>query len=207
MRHGTEARAVLADDTEQDQRGCCGPAPDEARPAGAAGRREARSRRKRSVGAKTFAIRRISKEELRLGAILFPDRDYWRPGTRGECKGAERPCPYVACRHHLYLDVTPQGSIKFNFPDSEVWDLRETCALDVAERTDGVTLEEAGEIMNLTRERIRQIEASAMRRLVEAGIMELAQHRAGEWRAVAAEGGDAERDSEPVAAVRRRAVG
>ena len=76
-----------------------------------------------------------------------------------------RPCPYVSCKHHLYLDVNPEtGSIKLNFPDLEVWEMAETCSLDVADRG-GITLEEVGEILNLTRERIRQVE---VRGLLEA---------------------------------------
>jgi len=63
----------------------------------------------------------------------------------------------------LYLDVNERtGSIKLNFPDLEVWELPETCALDIADRG-GITLEEVGEIMNLTRERIRQLETAASR--------------------------------------------
>jgi DNA-directed RNA polymerase sigma subunit (sigma70/sigma32) len=42
----------------------------------------------------------------------------------------------------------------------------ETCALDIAERG-GITLEEVGEIMNLTRERIRQLEMSGLTKLSE----------------------------------------
>ena len=58
------------------------------------------------------------------------------------------------------------GSIKLNFPDIEIWEMAETCALDIAERG-GVTLEEVGEIMNLTRERIRQLEMSGLNKLTE----------------------------------------
>lgn len=77
----------------------------------------------------------------------------------------ERPCPFVSCQHHLYLDVNPEtGSLKINFLDREPWELADTCSLDVAER-DGLTLEEVGEILNLTRERIRQIEVSALHAL------------------------------------------
>ena len=66
----------------------------------------------------------------------------------------------MACKYHLYLDVNPEtGSIKMNFPDLEPWELEETCALDIAERG-GVTLEEVGAILNLTRERVRQVEVS-----------------------------------------------
>jgi hypothetical protein len=71
----------------------------------------------------------------------------------------------VACKYHLYLDVNPEtGSIKINFPDLEPWEMGETCALDVADRN-GITLEEVGEIMNLTRERIRQVEVRGLVKL------------------------------------------
>jgi hypothetical protein len=56
------------------------------------------------------------------------------------------------------------GSIKLNFPDLEVWEMAETCALDVADRG-GITLEEVGEILNLTRERIRQVEVKGLQKL------------------------------------------
>ena len=85
-----------------------------------------------------------------------------RPADREDCRFGARPCMYVACRFHLYLDVNPRtGSIKFNFPGKEVHELEETCALDVAERG-GITLEEVGGLMNLTRERVRQLEAEAL---------------------------------------------
>ena len=73
-----------------------------------------------------------------------------------------RPCPFVSCSHHLYLDVNPQtGAIKLNFPHLEVWEMAETCSLDVADRG-GITLEEVGAILNLTRERIRQVEVRGL---------------------------------------------
>ncbi|MBX2812640.1 MAG: DNA-binding protein [Myxococcales bacterium] len=105
--------------------------------------------------------RRQLLEEGRLPVIV----DYERPTERTQCRHDKRPCLYVACRYHLYLDVHPRtGSIKINFPDKDVHELEETCALDVAERG-GVTLEEVGEIMNLTRERIRQVESQGLEKL------------------------------------------
>lgn len=110
-------------------------------------------------------MRRQSKRELARLAELYPDAGERRPATRGECMDDEGPCPFVSCKHHLYLDVNERnGSTKLNFPDVEVEAMPETCALRVADRG-GVTLEEIGAIMNLTRERIRQIESSALARL------------------------------------------
>jgi hypothetical protein len=125
-------------------------------------RRRARRTRPRS---KTIAMKRLTREELRLGALLNPPVDIPRPQTRAECQGEARPCPWVACKHHLYLDVNPEtGSIKINFPDLEPWELKHTCALDIADRN-GITLEDVGEIMNLTRERIRQVEVRGLAKL------------------------------------------
>src|SRR5215475_10281499 len=91
-----------------------------------------------------------------------------RPRTRAYCVNGPRPCRLVSCKHNLYLDVNPEtGSIKLNFPDKEIWELEHTCALDVAEKG-GITLEEVGEIMNLTRERIRQVETRGLMKPREA---------------------------------------
>ena len=96
---------------------------------------------------------------------LLEEIEARRPRTRAECANGPRPCQHVSCKHHLYLDVNPEtGSVKVNFPDREVWELEETCALDVAERG-GITLEEVGAIMNLTRERIRQVESRGLYKL------------------------------------------
>jgi hypothetical protein len=51
-----------------------------------------------------------------------------------------------------------------NFPDKELWEIADTCALDVADRG-GITLEEVGAIMNLTRERVRQLETRGLEKL------------------------------------------
>ena len=125
-------------------------------------RRRPRRTRPRS---RTIAMKRLTREELRIGALLYPPIDIPKPQTRAECTEECRPCPWVSCKHHLYLDVNPEtGSIKINFPDLEPWEMNETCALDVADRG-GITLEEVGEIMNLTRERIRQVEVRGLLQL------------------------------------------
>lgn len=129
-------------------------------------REQRRSRRKRDVRARTISVKRMTKRELEMGRMLYPDvEDVVKPRTRAECGNGERPCPFVSCKHHLFLDVSAKtGAIKLNFPDLEVWEMNETCALDIADRG-GTTLEEVGAIMNLTRERIRQVEVKGLAKL------------------------------------------
>ena len=128
-------------------------------------REQRRSRRKRAVRARTISVKRMTKRELEIGRLLYPVEAYDKPRARADCVDGARPCPFVSCKHHLYLDVSSRtGAIKLNFPDLEVWEMTETCALDVADRG-GTTLEEVGAIMNLTRERIRQVEVKALAKL------------------------------------------
>jgi hypothetical protein len=124
-----------------------------------------RRRRRTRPRSKTIAMKRLTREELRVGAAMYPPVDIPRPTTRAECREEMRPCPWVACKHHLYLDINPEtGSIKINFPDLEPEDMKDTCSLDVAERG-GITLDEVGEVTNLTRERIRQLEVRGLLKL------------------------------------------
>lgn len=115
------------------------------------------------VGSKTIAPSRLTRHEKRLGMLLAAPTDIERPIIRGDCEDDPgRPCPWVSCSHHLYLDVNPEtGAIKLNFPHLEVWEMSETCSLDVADRG-GVILEEVGRIINLTRERVRQVEVGGL---------------------------------------------
>lgn len=96
-----------------------------------------------------------------------------RPQNRADCPDY-RPCPYVSCRYHLYLDVTRRGRLRINFPKHSVTELESTCSLDLA--ADGPkTLEQIGEIMGgISRERVRQIEQAALIALREQGDIALA---------------------------------
>jgi hypothetical protein len=125
--------------------------------------RRYRSRRSRGTPrARSISVKNMTRESLRVGALMYPPIDDARPTTREQCRDEMRPCPWVACKHHLYLDVNPDtGTIKINFPDLEPWELPHTCSLDVADRG-GLTLEEVGEITNLTRERVRQVEVRGL---------------------------------------------
>lgn len=86
----------------------------------------------------------------------------FRPRTRGECAAVPRPCPFVSCRHHLYLDVRSDGVLRINFPDREPDEMTASCALDLA--GDGPrTLDTIAGLMGMSKERARQLEHSAMR--------------------------------------------
>ena len=122
----------------------------------------ARPKRRR---AKTIARKNLTREEILEGQRLADMLDYQRPKSRSDCGQIQRPCLYVSCKYHLYLDVNPDtGSIKLNFPDLEVWELHDSCALDLAGEG-GMTLERIGEIMNLTRERVRQMEVTGIKKI------------------------------------------
>lgn len=86
-----------------------------------------------------------------------------RPKMRWQCAEGERPCPFVTCRHHLALEVTTGGGLKLYHPESDLEDLPDTCALDVAERG-GITLDEVAKRLNVTRERVRQVETIALKK-------------------------------------------
>jgi hypothetical protein len=104
-------------------------------------------------------LKRKSSDVLRIV-------DDARPKTRAECCDGPRPCLFVSCRFHLYLEVNEAtGSLKLNFPDVEPQDLTESCALDIAERG-GLTLEEIGRLLNVTRERARQLEMLGLTKLL-----------------------------------------
>lgn len=130
------------------------------------------------VRAATVSIKRLSKRSLELWARRFPREEhaqYERPQTRRDCLpggcNEARPCPWVSCVWHLALDINlDTGSIKHNFPDREVWEMPETCALDIADRG-GITLEEVGAVVNLTRERIRQLETHSIARMKVLGAL------------------------------------
>lgn len=78
------------------------------------------------------------------------------PKTREDCVDGERPCPYFACRYHLWNDIKLRHMPE-SLPD-------ETCALDVADEGEH-TLLDISYFLILTRERVRQIEHIATNKL------------------------------------------
>lgn len=144
-------------------------------------------------------MRTMGKRELKLLQNTYdPELHAGRPKTRGECADVPRPCPYVTCRYHLYLDVHPRtGSVTTYHPTKEPDELEESCALDVADGG-AVTLQEVGEMLQLSRERIRQIEEKAFgilrrnktaREVLDAGGFAYAETYDGAYEEAQAEGG------------------
>lgn len=102
-----------------------------------------------------------------------------RPATRGDCVDVPRPCPFVSCKFNLFLSVDKERRGRAR--DAKVQKDRlvfETahecpsemapevsCVLDVADRGP-LTLDDIGGVLaGVTRERVRQIEASALAQL------------------------------------------
>lgn len=125
---------------------------------------------------RTIDVLRLPQRDLRAGTAQFPLHEWdgqrhasglERPRVFGDCErdgwGALRPCPFVACRYHLALDIQPSGHIRLAFgsDDLEAWASRPHCALRHC--ADEATLDDVGGILGMTRERIRQIELDAIR--------------------------------------------
>jgi hypothetical protein len=133
-----------------------------------------RSRRPPFARAKTLSISRETKGRRLLLQLTY-EQDLEalggahpeRPKTRGECKGHVGPCGFASCYWHLKYDITDSGSLKDNFPGIEIDQMEHTCALDVADRG-GATLQEVGRVLNITRERVRQLETRAFPRLIDS---------------------------------------
>ncbi|HVZ33208.1 MAG TPA: hypothetical protein VG963_12330 [Polyangiaceae bacterium] len=97
------------------------------------------------------------------GKVRLPvvEPDGPRPKTRGDCESGPRPCPWFACRHHLYrVDAIDRcGRRHWMGADAEAYVSPtgpESCALDVAERgaADSATV---GRALGFTKERGRQL--------------------------------------------------
>ena len=84
-----------------------------------------------------------------------------RPKTRGDCKDAARPCPFVGCRHHLATSVDVYGTLHVHH-DVERLDLAPaTCSLDVAD--DGIERDQhrVAFYMGVANDTVNRIEESA----------------------------------------------
>lgn len=109
------------------------------------------------------------EEELYFIKIL---RGQIRPRQRCQCINHNGPCPFVSCKHHLYLDVdSDTGEIIFNFPGKEVWELQETCALDAADKK-GLSDAEVAALMGLNVARFSVLKERTLRKVKRILIKE-----------------------------------
>jgi hypothetical protein len=84
---------------------------------------------------------------------------------RSECAGGPRPCPLVSCPENNYTSRTSSGALKLTFPHLEPWDVPKelSCSLDLADT--GATVAQVAKALNMTEERVRQIQVEAFRKL------------------------------------------
>ena len=88
------------------------------------------------------------------GEDTLPQPPAQRPKTRADCVGGIRPCPWVSCRHHLFLEVDHRGrEVRTNPVAEDPLDLPQTCSLDVAEQG-GVLMEEVADLLGVSRQRV-----------------------------------------------------
>jgi hypothetical protein len=96
-----------------------------------------------------------------------------RPTLLGDClrqgylvvsHGPCLPCPWASCRHHLQIEVKEatgnmlRPTIKENFPGRDFDELEETCSFRGPLRGDDASQERVGELLNITMQRVDQIE-------------------------------------------------
>lgn len=77
--------------------------------------------------------------------------------TKGRCLKCSEPCKDLKCRHHLYADLK-LWQIAAAAPCSV------TCTIKLG-TLGGMTLDDVGLYLGMTRERIRQIESKALTKL------------------------------------------
>lgn len=119
--------------------------------------------------------RKIEREHARnlangVQSAPYPD-DVERPKRRADCRDGPRPCPFVACKYHLFLDITEWGSIQFNVDEDPavIEEMPHTCALDVADRGEH-TCAFVSEILSVTPANVQHIEDVALIKLKGAAV-------------------------------------
>lgn len=111
-------------------------------------------------------LRRRKEQRERLGGKLIIPEAPDRPKTRADCAQGMRPCPWISCKYHLFLEVRRNGSIAY--PQGQELEALDTmahsCALDVADKG-GASQTEVGEAINATMQMTSLIEQAALGKL------------------------------------------
>ncbi len=88
------------------------------------------------------------------------------PRRRSECLDRKRPCPWVRCRHHFIWLVWNKLRDRSNNEIADyITKLKYSCVLDIIDKHREMTLEQIAQLLNLSRERVRQIEEKAIRKV------------------------------------------
>jgi len=113
------------------------------------------------------------------GELALPEDWEIKPGvpaTRGDCRDGPRPCPYLRCRFHLWLQEAEARPGRRHLqerggaPASALQPhTRMTCALDIAESGEKLTYAEIGALFGVSDERARVIAEKALAKLERLG--------------------------------------
>lgn len=130
---------------------------------------------KRSAKLAVLGAQQQDAHDLALATAL-------RPITRGDClEERRRPCPWFGCRHHLAADLVDgllrvigsEAVLRVDATEAEQDTFVEaafermakvgSCVLDLVDKRGEQTLQEIGDALEVTRERVRQIEGKVLR--------------------------------------------
>jgi len=126
-----------------------------------------------------FALRRwrrVIPNELPLSPEEVAQRRKRRrpmPSSDEECQemglGEDVPCPYVRCRHHLSIEVTPGGALRVFFPHwlPSVPAAVPTCSLAEA-RKGRHTADEVAAVFGLRERQVLEVERRAFAKIQKA---------------------------------------
>lgn len=98
------------------------------------------------------------------GGIIFNHGRKVVPGSRGRSRNVERRLPIIGARTSSRYEELFESNLKLLIKDiANIGG--SNCLLDLVENGKTHTLEETGDLLNITRERVRQIEAKALKRI------------------------------------------
>ena len=92
-----------------------------------------------------------------------------RPRTRAQCHpdaglpNSCRPCPWIGCKYHLWVDVNSAGTIYLPYGDE--LPERDSCALDVAEKNTEMTCAQIGAKMGFSETLVEHALKRLLRRM------------------------------------------
>jgi hypothetical protein len=76
----------------------------------------------------------MTKRDLEIGRLLYPETDYYKPKTRAECVDGARRAPTFLQVSPVHRRLAADGRHQAELPRSRGVGAAESCALDVADR-------------------------------------------------------------------------